>query len=241
MNFAGHDLFFTVGANFGSPIVRLPKSSREWIPILPPVSADYWTRRLELAGGANFHGAWSTVAHWYGYNDLVWDGLTYSGKRENLRASATLPRICPEAGFTVASDLEPGWEDYDAFAGNSWNLARSSEVCRDVDSYLKFIAGSAGEIGVAKGGYVVSRGGWISDRSMMYLAFGRPVLLQETGWSQAVEPRDGLWPFEGVQDAAAKIREVQSRAEENSRGAADLARTVFAPGNALKPLLERVG
>jgi hypothetical protein len=241
MNFAGHDLFFTVGSNFGAPDVRLPKSSREWIPLVPSASANYWRDRLDAAGGVNAHGTWSTVAHWYGYNDLLWDGLTYGGKRENLRATATLPRLCAGAGFTVASDLEPGWEDYDAFVGNGWNLARSSEVCRDVDSYLRFIGGSAGEIGVAKGGYVVSRGGWISDRSMIYLALGCPVLLQETGWSRVVEPRDGMWPFQDVEDAAKKICEIQSRAAENSQGAAELAQTVFAPANALKPLFERIG
>lgn len=240
MNFAGHDLFFTVGANFGGPGVRLPRSSREWIPLVPTVSANYWQRRLEAAGGPDSHGTWSTVAHWYGYNDLVWEGLVYGGKRENLRAAASLPRACASAGFTVASDLEPGWEDFDAFVGNGWKLAHSSEVCRDVDSYLRFIAGSAGEVGVAKGGYVVSRGGWISDRSTVYLSLGRPVLLQETGWTLAVEPRDGLWPFESVADAAAKIQDIQARYEENSRGARELARTVFAPSNALNPLLERL-
>jgi hypothetical protein len=241
MNFEGHDLFFTVGTNFGAKDVRLPQSSREWVPLLPTVSLDYWKSRLEAAGGADVHGTWSTVAHWYGYNDLMWDGLTYGGKRENLRAAAMLPRICAEAGFTVASDLEPGWEDHAAFVAGGWKLARSSEVCRDVDSYLRFIGGSAGEIGVAKGGYVVSRGGWISDRSMIYLSMGRPVLLQETGWSRVVEPRDGLWPFDDMNGAAEKIREVRSRPEENSRGAEELARTVFAPSNALKPLLERIG
>jgi len=198
MNFAGHDLFFTVGTNFGSEDVRLPRSSREWIPIRPAVSAEYWKGRLQAAGGPDPHGTWSTVAHWYGYGDLIWDGRTYGGKRANLKAAAPLPGLCAAAGFTIASDLEPGWEDYDAFAGGGWKLARSSDVCRDVDSYLRFIAGSAGEIGVAKGGYVESRGGWISDRSMVYLSLGRPVLLQDTGWTRVVEPRDGFWPFRGV-------------------------------------------
>ncbi len=240
MNFAGHDLFFTVGTNFGSPEVRLPRSSIDWIPMRTVVAADYWRRRLEKAGGADPHGTWSTVAHWYGYSDLSWDGLTFGGKRESLRAAAPLPRFCGGARFTVASDLEPGWEDYDAFVENGWRLAKSSDVCGDVDSYLRFIGGSAGEIGVAKGGYIVSRGGWISDRSMVYLSLGRPVLLQETGWTRAVEPRDGLWAFQRVEDASEKIREIESRRGENSRGALELARTEFAPANSLKPLFERI-
>lgn len=241
MNFQGHDLFFTVGTNFGSPDVRLPKSPRDWIPVVPSVAADYWKSRLEAAGGADPHGTWSTVAHWYGYNDLIWDGVTFGGKRENLRAIATLPPLCGGAGFTIGSDLEPGWEDHAAFVGNGWRLAHSRDVCRSVDSYLRFIGGSAGEIGVAKGGYVASRGGWLSDRSMVYLSLGRPVLLQDTGWTAAVGPQPGMWAFGSVEDAAAKIRAVGAEMEKNSRGAHGLARTVFAPQNALKPLFERIG
>ena len=90
------------------------------------------------------------------------------------------------APFCIASDLQPGWEDYDPFLNGGWKLVSSAEVCRDVPAYLRFIAGSRGEIGVAKGGYVVSRGGWISDRSVIYLALGRPVVLQDTGWPEVV-------------------------------------------------------
>jgi hypothetical protein len=241
MNLPGHDLFFTVGTNFGAPGVRLPQSSREWIPMVPPVTADYWKSRLHAAGGADPHGTWTTVAHWYGYGDLEWDGLNYGGKRESLRAIAPLPPLCPGVGFTIASDLEPGWEDHEAFVGNGWRLASSQEVCRTVDSYLKFLGGSLGEIGVAKSGYVVSRGGWISDRSLVYLSLGRPVLLQDTGWTAALEPQPGLWLFQNMEDLAAKIREVEADMEINSRGAAELAQTIFAPQNALKPILERIG
>lgn len=241
MNLDGHDLFFTVGTNFGAPGVRLPKSSREWIPMVPPVTADYWKGRLDAAGGANPHGTWSTVAHWYGYGDLEWDGLNFGGKRESLRAIAPLPPLCTGVGFTIASDLEPGWEDYEVFVRNGWRLAANREVCRSVDSYLKFLGGSLGEIGVAKSGYVVSRGGWISDRSLVYLSLGRPVLLQDTGWTAALEPQPGLWLFRNMEDLAAKIREVEAGMEINSRGAAELARTIFAPQNSLKPILERIG
>jgi hypothetical protein len=143
--------------------------------------------------------------------------------------------------FTIASDLQPGWEDYEPFIDGGWNLISSAEVCRDVDAYLRFIAGSRGEIGVAKGGYVVSRGGWISDRSVIYLALGRPVVLQDTGWPEVVAPRPGLLPFEDVSGAAKRIEEAEKNLDEQSAGARKLADKVFAPASALKPLLERVG
>ena len=240
MNFAGHDVFLTVGSNFRSPNLRLPRTSQEWIPLVPPVPGEFWRGRLSAAGGADDRKAWTTVSHWYGYNDLVWEKNTYGGKRDSLHALANLPRVTG-VPFTIASDLQPGWEDYEPFLNGGWNLISSAEVCRDVDAYLRFIAGSRGEIGVAKGGYVVSRGGWISDRSVIYLALGRPVVLQDTGWPEVVAPRPGLLPFEDVSGAAQRIADVEENPDEQSAGARKLADEVFAPASALKPLLELAG
>jgi hypothetical protein len=240
MNFAGHDEFFTVGTNFGSPDVRLPRTAQDWVPLLPPVPGDYWRGRLADAGGADAQDAWTTVSHWYGYNDLVWEGATYGGKRDSLRALCNLPRMTGRP-FAIASDLQPGWEDYDAYIDGGWRLVSSAEVCRDVPAYLRFIAGSRGEIGVAKGGYVVSQGGWISDRSVIYLALGRPVVLQDTGWPEVVAPRPGLLPFADAAGAAKSIAEAEGNWEKHSAGARKLAEEVFVPGAALEPLLERVG
>ena len=239
MNFAGHDLFFTVGTNFRSPELRLPRTAQEWIPLVPPVAGATWRERLAAAGGARAPEAWTTVSHWYGYNDLVWEGKTYGGKRDSLHALANLPRMSG-APFCIASDLQPGWEDYDPFVNGGWKLVSSADVCRDVPAYLRFIAGSRGEIGVAKGGYVVSRGGWISDRSVIYLALGRPVVLQDTGWPDAVAPRPGLLPFDDAKGAAKRIAEVEENWDAQSTGARELADEVFHPSQALRPLLESV-
>jgi hypothetical protein len=240
MNFTGHDLFFTVGTNFGSPEVRLPRTAQEWIPLRPVVAGEYWRKRLAEAGGTEGKDAWSTVSHWYGYNDLVWEGKIYGGKRDSLHALRDLPRLSGQA-FAIASDLQPGWEDYDAYIDGGWRLVSSAEVCRNVSAYLRFIAGSRGEIGVAKGGYVVSRGGWISDRSVIYLALGRPVVLQETGWTSAVTTREGLLPFVTAEDAAVRVAEIEAAYDSHQTAARQLADTVFGPTDALKPLLERVG
>ncbi len=67
-----------------------------------------------------------------------------------------------------------------------WGLHSSVEVCQSIPVYLKFIAESRGEIGIAKAVYVTSRGGWVSDRSVVYLALGCPVVLQDTGWTKAL-------------------------------------------------------
>ena len=239
MNFAGHDLFLTVGANFLSPDLCLPRTPQEWIPLVPPVPGEYWRARLAAAGRATTADAWTTISHWYGYNDLVWEGKIYGGKRDSLRALANLPRMTG-LPFSIASDLQPGWEDYDAFTGGGWNLLSSAEVCRDVPAYLRFIAASRGEIGVAKGGYLVSRGGWISDRSVIYLALERPVVLQDTGWPAVVAPRPGLLPFEDASKAAIRMAEVEQNLDGQSAGARELADTVFNPASSLAPIFARL-
>lgn len=239
MNLAGHDLFFTVGSNFRSPNLLLPRTAQEWIPLLPPCPGDYWRARAASAGPSETRETWTTVSHWYGYNDLVWEGRTYGGKRDSLHALRDLPRRTGQP-CTIASDLQPGWEDYDAYVEGGWNLASTGDVCRDVDSYLRFIGGSRGEIGAAKGGYVVSRGGWISDRSVIYLALGRPVVLQDTGWPEVIAPRPGLLPFATIDEAVARITAIESHPSMHRNGARELADTVFLPRSALAPLVERI-
>ena len=107
-------------------------------------------------------------------------------------------------------------------------------------AYLRFIAASRGEIGVAKGGYLVSRGGWISDRSVIYLALERPVVLQDTGWPAVVAPRPGLLPFEDASKAAIRMAEVEQNLDGQSAGARELADTVFNPASSLAPIFARL-
>ncbi len=236
MNFAGHDRFLTVGTNLNGADVLLPPSRQDWIPVAPPVIADYWRRRV---GSIMQEGPWSTVSHWYGYNDLLWEGRTYGGKRQSLLDLRDLPKLLG-APITIATDLERSWGDYEEFEASGWRILPASGVCKDVDTYLRFLAGSRGELGVAKQGYIVSRGGWISDRSVTYLGFGRPVLLQDTGWTAAIPAQPGLMSFRNTDDAMAGIRSIEANYAEHSKGALNLSETVFSPAGILTPLLKRL-
>jgi len=239
MNLDGHDAFLTVGTTMNLPGALLPKLGREWIPVLPPVVADYWRKKLGAVPGDPVDPPWTTIAHWYGYSELEWRGRRYAGKRESLVAMRSLPQSVVRP-CVIATDLAPDWYDYAAFTETGWRFVSASAVCRNVPSYLRFIAESRGEIGIAKEGYVVSRGGWMSDRSVVYLALGRPVVLQETGWTGAVAPADGMLVFHDVQDCAEAIRSIEADYETHSRGAQALADTIFSPRGVLKPLLEKI-
>jgi hypothetical protein len=239
MNFAGHDLFFTVGTTLNHPAARIPKVGRDWIPLLPPVAAAQWRERLGAPQPLAADAAWTTIAHWYGYPELRWQDLRYAGKRESLLVMKDLPGLV-DYPCAVATDLKTDWDDHALFAAAGWRFFSAAEVCRDVPSYLRFIAASRGEIGIAKEGYVVSRGGWMSDRSMVYLALGRPVLLQDTGWPQAVAPSPGLQSFTNPTDCAAAMRRIEEAYESHCAGARELADTIHSPENSLKPILEKI-
>jgi hypothetical protein len=239
MNLEGHDVFLTVGTTLNLPGALLPTLGREWIPVFPPVVADYWRQKLGAGPKVAVDVPWTTIAHWYGYPELQWQGRRYAGKRESLVEMRSLPQYVLRP-CAIATDLAPDWEDYAPFTEAGWRFIPASQVCRNVSSYLDFIAESRGEIGIAKEGYIVSRGGWMSDRSVVYLALGRPVVLQETGWTRAVAPSEGMLVFHNIRDCAEAIRSIEADYETHSQAAQALADTIFSPRGVLKPLLEKI-
>lgn len=243
MNFDGHDVHLTIGLNLDKPSARVPKTGVAWHPVIPPVPAAFWrdyARKNRATSPAE--GAWSTVGHWYGYNTIEWDGIYYTSKRESFLAMRGLPALLTGRQLAIATDLQPEWGDLDGFMEAGWSIVPASDVCKDVPSYLAFLAASKGEIGIAKGGYLVSRCGWISDRSLVYLALGRPVLLQDTGWPEALPGiEEGLLPFTNAADCAEKILRIEAAYDDHCRAARDLADSLFAPEKTIPALLTTCG
>ena len=238
LNLEGHDVFLTVGTTFNLPGALLPTPDREWIPVFPPVVADYWRQKLAVPNVAA-DAPWTTIAHWYGYPELEWQGRRYAGKRESLVEMKSLPQhlLWPCA---IATDLEPDWDDYAPFTVAGWRIISASQVagmCLPISASLR----RAGERLASRRKDMSSLpGGWMSDRSVVYLALGRPVVLQETGWTRAVAPCEGMLVFHDIRDCAEAIRSIEADYETHSRAAQALADTIFSPRGVLKPLLEKV-
>jgi len=239
MNLDGHDVFLTVGTTLNAPTALLPRLGREWIPTPPPVVADYWRERAAAALAAAGGEAWTAIAHWYGYHEMEWQGRRYGGKRECLMEMRLLPRSTKHR-CGIASDLGPDWDDYPSFSEGGWEFYSAKEVCRNVETYLDFIAKSRGEIGIAKHGYVASRAGWMSDRSVVYLAMGRPVILQETGWTDAISSQPGMLVFHDAGEGGRAIDHIESAYESHSAAALSLARQAFSARQILGSLASRI-
>ncbi|MEI6339889.1 MAG: hypothetical protein WCQ57_15125 [Verrucomicrobiota bacterium] len=239
MNFEGHDVFLTVGTTMNHPSTLVPKVGRTWIPTRLPVVAEYWRQRLGPASEIPPQAPWTTIAHWYGYPEMQWQGRRYAGKRESLMEMKDLPGLV-EKTCTIATDMTPDWHDYADFTASGWQFCSSAAVSDTIPAYLSFIAASRGEIGIAKEGYVVSRAGWMSDRSVVYLALGKPVVLHDTGWPQAIAPAPGLLSFTGPKDCAEAIARIEADYETHSAGARHLAETLHSPESVILPLLEKI-
>lgn len=240
MNFDGHDVFVTVGTNVNGGDALLPRAGRDWIPTPPPVAAAWWRERLGDSAPPAQDAPWTTVAHWYGYPEMEWRGKKFGGKRESFVALRDLPRRTA-VRCAIATDMMADWEDYGPFHEAGWQFFSSFEVCRDIPTYLRFLAASRGEIGVAKSGYVTSRGGWLSDRCMLYLALGRPVVQQDTAWPADFRTEAGLLAFSDTAGCAEAIARVEGAYETHSCAARALADGIFSAERVLEELLGRIG
>src|SRR5262249_4441597 len=132
-------------------------------------------------------------------------------------------------------------KDLNALVDNGWILLDPGDVANTPEQYRQFIQGSKAEFGIAKSGYVVSRCGWVSDRSIRYLASGRPVIAQETGFSRFLPSGEGLFSFTTCDEVLSAIEVINSDYRRQSRAARDIAQEYFDSDKVLTRLLQEVG
>jgi hypothetical protein len=236
VRFDDHTHFVTVGQAIGRDGCAVPTCGREWITTLQPVVLDEWP----LANGVA-HDALTTVANWRSYGSLEHEGVHYGQKAHSLRELMELPRQTDER-FLLALAIHPDeGGDLDALAAGGWSLVDPSVVAGTPRAYRSFVQRSKAELGVAKSGYVRSGCGWFSDRSCCYLASGRPVLAQQTGFGGFLPTGEGLFAFDTADDVLRAVEELRADYARHVRAARALAEAYFDSDLVLGRLLERVG
>ncbi len=236
MRFGLHNRFVTVGQALGTPDCPVPTLGLDWIGTLPPVVLDRWP-----AAGGPGDGNFTSVGNWRGYGSVELNGVQYGQRVHSMRNLIELPRRA-DANFRFALAIHPDeLPDLEALAVNGWELADPVEEAGTPERYQAFIQRSTAELGVAKSGYVLSHSGWFSDRSACYLASGRPVLAQETGFSRFMPTGEGLLSFESVGDAAAGVEAIRGDYGLHARRARDLAEELLDSDHVLGTLLDRLG
>ena len=236
MRFAAHTHFVTVGRGIGGTDCPIPTCGLDWIPTFQPVVLEEWP-----VAGAIDRDALTTIANWRGYGSVEHEGQHYGQKAHSLRQFFALPRLCAEK-FAPALAIHPGeTSDLAALAENGWQVLDPAQVAATPDSYRRFIQGSKAELGIAKTGYVHSRSGWFSDRSACYLASGRPVLAQETGFSRDLPTGEGLFSFHTPDDIVAALATLNADYARHARAARGIAEEYFESGKVLRRLLDEIG
>jgi hypothetical protein len=236
MNFAGHDTFVTIGRHIGKASCRAPLAGRNWLPIGIPVALDYFTNPKPDEPG----DVWTTFTHWYGYPEVQYAGEWYGNKSEEFAKLATLPRKTAEK-LEIATDLHEDDPVKREFLDHGWRLVDAKPLNSPWQRYRDYLAQSRGEFCVAKNGYVKSRCGWFSDRSVAYLALGRPVILQETGWTDFYPHGEGLLPFHDEESASAALDTVGQNPVRHARAARQIAEKYCSAPIVVNQFLETIG
>ncbi len=232
-----HRALFTFGESVGTEAFPVPMHGFRWLPTRQPVVTDFWKTSAPPEPGAVF----SSIANWStsGLKDIEWRGEKYlwSKSLEFLRFIEA-PKAAGEE-FELASTL-PDAATRENFLANKWRFVSPVEMSVDYNLYTDYIRRSKGEFTVAKDQYVRLKTGWFSDRSACYLAAGRPVITQQTGFTHYYGGGGkGLFAFENVEEIAEAARAIRADYAAHSRAAFDLAREHFEAEKVLASLLER--
>lgn len=232
---AAHDRHFTFGENLGADDCPVPLERFAWLPTRQPVSLELWDSE-GVPGGDTFN----TITTWHNKGkNIEHEGETYYWTKDReFEKFLELPSRCAPS-FELATTVGP---DVQALLRrHGWRQTDSIGVSRDANLYRDYIRRSRGEFTVARDQYVRPRTGWFSDRSVCYLAAGRPVITQETGFSKYVPSGKGLFGFTTMDDVVRAVEAIEGDYEGNCRAAREIAREYFAAEKVVGSLMERAG
>jgi len=226
-----HHVHFSYGTNIGRPECSVPTQGVDWLPTVPPVVLDVWDGPVLPASGK-----FTTIANWSAYGAVTYQNERFGQKDEEFLRLIDLPQLTTQPLELVLAGVPDSVKRGLHQAG--WSVRSAGEPLGiEVPAYQSYIRGSRGELSAAKHAYVKTRSGWFSDRSVCYLAAGKPVVLQDTGFSDWLPEGRGVLAFSSVDEAADRLERVNAEYEVQSRAARETARLVFAHDVVLSRLL----
>jgi len=230
-DFSRYDVLLTFGENVGQSDSSMPTAGYRWLPTRQPIVLDLW-----LASEPINCAPYSTIINWTAIRDYYFEGKLYGQKDREFTPFFDLPQrtgelmeIAVNGPLDVKKQLEQG----------GWALVDPRVVTGDPWKYQDFIRASRGEFCVAKHGYVSTNCGWFSDRSCGYLASGRPVVVQDTGFSRNLPCGEGLIAFKSFEEAVEGLRAVSVDPLRHSCAARCIAETYFDSRSVLNDVLEK--
>jgi hypothetical protein len=234
---ANHDWYFTIGENIGSPDCPIPTCGLKWHATRPPVVLDYWPVSV-TSPPVRF----TTIANWRGsYGVVQFGNRPFGLKAHEFRKVFELPERV-NARFEIALNIHPtDHRDKTALLAHDWEISDPLTVAATPVSFLQYVQHSGGEFSVAQGIYVTTNSGWFSDRTVRYLACGKPALVQDTGFSQSLPTRKGLISFTTLDDAVHGVKSIMGDYASHCAAARDIAEEYFDSNKVLTQILVDVG
>jgi hypothetical protein len=236
MAFGRHNFFFTVGQNVGYPEFTVPTRGIDWQPIVPPVVLELWPPHIDEK-----YQRFSTIADWRGSQAAVFEGVHYGGKRAEFLRFLEVPLEVQQRIELALFISQREYEDLRLLGQHKWHVQDPVFWAGDPYSYREFIQFSRAEFSVAKHGYVKSNSGWISDRTVCYLASGKPALVQSTGFEGRLPTGKGLLTFHTVEEAIAGIQAINEHYLAHCHAARQIAEEYCNSDTVLGSMLDQVG
>jgi hypothetical protein len=233
-----HRALFTFGENVGTKKFPVPTHGFKWLPTRQPVVLDFWKTKRPPAHAALF----TSIANWStsGLKDIAWRGEKYlwSKSREFLRFVAA-PKKAGEP-FELATSIKDR-QTREKFERNNWLLRSPVDLSINYWLYRDYIQRSKGEFTVAKDQYVRLNTAWFSDRTACYLAAGRPVITQETGFTKLYGGDAGLFGFRSLGEIVDAVKVINGNYLKHSDAARQIACEIFDAERVLGSLLALAG
>jgi hypothetical protein len=237
LRLAAHDFHFTIGENIGAADCPIPTNGIRWRHTRPPVVLEDWP----VCAPRTFD-RFTTIASWRGaFGTITHEGKNYGLKCHEFRKFFALPQrvrqICEVALQIHSADKK----DFDALIAHRWRVIDPQTVAFDCDSFRSYVQNSAAEFSSAQGIYVDTNSGWFSDRTVRYLASGRPALVQETGFSRHVKAGRGLLSFRTLEEAVEGAENISRDYPSHCRAAREFAVEFFDSDKIIRKLAAEIG
>lgn len=231
-----HNFYFTTGETAGTPGARFPDCGLPWIRIRPPVCLEWWP--CVFAPDAE---AFSTISNWDSDDWIVDDHETYENtKRVAFLEYAGLPGLTAQPlELALFLRTEKDAAERRELENRGWRIRASRDVAGTPETYQSYIQQSRGEFSCAKPSYARMQTAWVSDRTLCYLASGKPVVVQDTGPSSFLPNGDGMFRFSSPKEAAQALAAINRDYERHSRAARQIAETHFDAKQIVREILSR--
>jgi hypothetical protein len=175
--------------------------------------------------------------NWQSHDPIHYNGVTYGQKDMEFHKFISLP-------LEVNSPLEvavSGKAPVELLTKNRWSIKNGHEVTLSFDSFRNYISASRGEFSVCKNVFIRNATGWFSDKSGAYLASGRPVVLQDTGFSKHLPVGEGLFAVNTLREAKEALNEIDTNYDRHSKAARQIANEFLEAKKVMKAFLYELG